>query len=142
MFIIGDWTPLKTQEDIENLVTEFVGFSDAVLSDLKFFSANQTDFPQDRDASDESHVYVKFTSYNPEIADNKDKNEVVIKFTGVKDIKISSGKFNLGTVHGLTFDVSSPDEITLEIDNTGESGPTVIHAESAGWSYDYGDDMK
>lgn len=142
MFLIGNWIPLKTQEDIEDLVAKFQNFSDAVLSDVKFFSANQTDFPQDRDASDETHVYVKFRSYNPAIADNVNENEIVIKFTGVKEVKISSGKFNLGNVHGLTFDVSRPDEILLKIDNTGENGSTVFRAESAGWNYDFGDDEK
>lgn len=148
--ILG-WNPLASKEDIEELYDLFCNFNQSILVDVKYFSADQVVFEIPGDTSEDSHCYIKFQSFDPAIADNKDKNEIVIKFTGVEHIGITSGVRNKGNVEAVRFSLTDDGFIVLNIFNNNQdlskdlitqAPPSFIVARSAGWNYDFGDDMK
>ncbi len=145
------WNPLSTKEEIENLLDLYCDFNQAILVDVKFFSADQVDFEMPGDTSEYSHCYVKFQSFDPKIADNKDRNEVVLHFVGVRQLMVISGKLNHGNLVGVNFSLNDDGSVCLELYNNdqdldkgleNQTPPTFICADSVGWNYDYGDNMK
>lgn len=145
------WNPLSNEEEIKELCDLFCNFNQAILVDLKYFSADQVAFEIPGDTSEYSHCYVKFQSFDPEIAANKNKNEIVLKFTGIRQLGVVSGKRNQGNLVAVNFNIGEDDSITLELYNADQNmnedldkqdPPTFICADTVGWNYDFGDDEK
>lgn len=143
------FTPILSNEDIESLMQAYYNFSDSILCEVKYYSADIVEFSQPNDPSEESHCYVKFQSFNPNIADNTDLNEIVMKFTGIHQVNIVTDDYNHGKVDNITFGFNEDGKIVLAINDRGQALdgsnntlPTCIIADSVGWAYDLGDDMK
>ena len=145
------WNPIKTQNDVDELNKLFCNFNQSIFVDLKYFSADQVAVEVPGDTSEDSHCYIKFQSFDPEIAANKDRNEIVLKFTGIRQLGVMSGKLNKGQVVGVNFSQGDDGSIMLEIYNNdqdldkdlrNQTPPSFICADSVGWNYDFGDDMK
>ncbi len=146
-----EWNPITNQNEVDELNELFCDFNQAIFVDLKYFSADQVDFEVPGDTSEESHCYIKFQSFDPRIADNKNRNEIVMKFTGIRQLGVMSGKLNKGNLVGVNFSQGEDGSIMLEIYNndqnldenlSGQTPPSFICADTVGWNYDFGDDIK
>lgn len=142
--------PILSDEDIQALMEAYYDFSDAILAEVKYYSADIVEFAQPNDPSEESHCYIKFQSFNPNIAENKDRNEIVLKFTGIQRVNIISGNYDHGKIENITFGFNDEGKIVLALNDSGsaldenssDTLPMCIVADSVGWAYDLGDDLK